>query len=240
MVHVHGLAMSIIIKPLMRLPSKKSFLLPLLWILLLFLAIKLIKMEDSPNPSAVLKWFQDKRFETKQAAGIKYLNMILPPTDAYKELLRENDSGTGQPSAQLTTYYEQIVTVMPDNSQAYNVLGFCYFRQGLYEQAYDQFQKSCLLDPHSFWGCQNWATMELGLHQYDAAEKLFTMVLNSDPRHTLENISSSKVYSDILASGPSYNPGTSLQQGYADAAKILYLLQKNLFPDPSDLHIRIF
>lgn len=200
-------------------------------------------MEISPNPPAFLRWFQDKHLETKQAAGIKYLNMIMPPADAYKELIQENVSGTGgPPSGELINYYEQIVAVMPENAPGYCVLGFCYYRQGLYEKAYEQFEKSCLLDPQSFWACQDWAAMDLQAHQYGAAEKLFSIALNSDPRHALNTLSSSKVYFDILASDPSYNPGASLQQGYANAAKVLYLL-KNRLPaqiEKIDVRIKIF
>ncbi len=165
-----------------------------------------------------------------QAKGIKTLDMTTPPADAYRALIRANGKAQGwQPSEDLIKYYELLVSVMPENPQGHSVLGFCYYRQGLKDKAYEQFQKSCMLDPHSFWGCQDWAVMALQAGQYSDAEKLFSLGLNADPRYTLRELYSSKVYFDILSSDHSYNPVVSLQEGYTRAAKALYSL-KNKIP----------
>ena len=201
------------------------------------LAVCVIKMDASPDAAG--PWLQKKRLQAKQDAGIKLLNMIMPDRDMYALLMRANASGTGELPEDLIKYYKQLVTVMPAMPQGYAVLGFCDYHAGLKEKAYDLFQKALLLDPHSFWTCQNLAIMTLEAGQYAGAGQLFSIALSQDPRECLKALMSSKVYRDILTADPSYDPITALEESYAKAARALALLKRNGRFQPKDLRLQV-
>jgi len=222
----------------MTLPRKKYVLLPLLWIVLFGLAIYCIKMENTAN---IPRWIANHRLETKQDTAVKHLNMLMPSPEMYKDLMKFNmsPSTTEIPSEDIIEYYQQLTVAMPWMAEGYALLGFCHHRQGLKEKAYEEFQKACMIDPQFFWPCQNLAVMTLEAGQYAAAEQVFALALNADPQHTLQSIMSSKVYRDILAADPSYNPAAGLQEIFATDTKILYLLKNKIAVKPGDINAQI-
>jgi tetratricopeptide (TPR) repeat protein len=221
----------------MALPSKKLFLFPALWLVLFGMAIGVLKMDGTTK---IPQWAADKRLEAQTDAGIKLLNMLLPPESYYKALLQANASSDAEAlPGDLVKYYEQLNRVMPWMAEGYAVLGFCNYRRGQKENAYEQFQKACILDPHFFWACQNSAVMSLEAGRYDAAEQFFSLALNQDPRYTLNVLVSSKVYRDLLTLDPSYNPAAALEERYAQNAKMLYLLNNKIAVRPGDVNLQI-
>jgi tetratricopeptide (TPR) repeat protein len=222
----------------MTLPSKKLILLPFLWITALTLTISILVAET--NGGRLPSWINHKREETKQDAGIKLLNMLMPPENFSRILLGSNASSLAEiPPEDLVKYYEQLTKVMPWMPEGYAVAGLCHYRRGLKQEAFEEFQKACALDPHFFWACQNLAVMSLEVGQMSLAEQIFEMSLSQDPRYTLNVLASSKVYHDLLILDPSYNAAAALQDAYVRDAKMLERMKNKTPVKAADVDLQI-
>ena len=211
--------------------------------MLFVVSVVVLKGTDPSSAPASLNWLQKKRLETEQDRAIKLLNMSMPPTAMYKNLMQFNTQGTGRIiNDELIVYFEQMIEVMPTAAPAYSVLGFCYYYQGSKEKAYEFFQKAFLLDPKYFWSVHNFAMVALEIHRYDKAEMLLQMALDQDQRYAVEVLASSKIYHDILSADPSYNPFLALKENYLKDSKALALLRHKTASRLEDLqlHVKIF
>lgn len=194
--------------------SKKYTLLVGVWVMLLCLAVFTLKVQLPPQITNSTSWLVKKIFEKKRDFAMLKLNMTMPPPELYQQLLHANLNNTPFASAQLIDYHEQLINAMPWLSEAYTVLGFCYYKQGDRAKAFDMFQKSYVINPEFFYNNMALIALLIEAKQFDQANQIINRTLTQNPRISLELMAASKVYQDIFRANPDYNPVSALQQNY--------------------------
>jgi len=196
-------------------------------------AVSVIKFDLGLDGNSCFGWLKRKRQEARQGADVKYLNMLMPSVDSYISL---QEGGVPE---EMVRYFEQMTVVMPEMSEGYFVLGFCYYRQGLKEKAFIQFQRAFLLDQGFFWSSYNLAVIALQVRQYALAERMLSAALETDPLYTVKKMLSSKVFRDILSSGEAHDLVADIQGGYIKAAKVRDLLRSGAMVSLEALGLKV-
>ena len=91
---------------------------------------------------------------------LRILNHYLP--EQYTDLIAW---GEGPPNPdqlhKYTQYFRTIVRLMPNRSDGYEWLGWCYYHDGKVNQARKAFQKASELNPNFFWNYYNLGVISL-------------------------------------------------------------------------------
>ena len=225
----------------MQNPSTKYPLILLSWLILFCAGITIIKTFTWKQISAQSSWIERKLLQKDNDTAIKRLNMSMPSGAMYQELMRANMSENSDlQTTGLIDYYLQLTQAMPWMSDAYTLLGFCYYKQGDKEKAFNMFQKAFYINPDLFYNGFNLSLMFLEAKRIDEATKIMALVLQQAPRRTLQIMASSKVYQDIIGANKDHDPIATLQINYAGLVRLLEQLKNNphALPNASGLHIR--
>src|SRR3989338_9562781 len=89
--------------------------------------------------------------KVKARAMVVTLNHLIPSFDGIVELMENRGRANGERLKEYINYYQQIVEYIPQNADAYGMLGFCYYYLGKHEEALASYKKAAQFNPHSFW-----------------------------------------------------------------------------------------
>src|SRR6185436_367433 len=95
-------------------------------------------------------------------------------------------------------YYEKITRYLPHQREAYVFLGFCYQYLGKIPEAAQAFQQAIQLDPNFFWSYYNLGVILFNKGDYKGASQLFKRALEVDIKQTLQTMSQSYIYLEIM------------------------------------------
>ncbi len=226
----------------MQNPRTKYPLIFIGWIILFCAGIMIVKISNSTRSSASPGWLERKLIEKTNDTAIKRLNMSMPSPDMYRSLLRtEADTNTALQLEGLIAYYQQIIQAMPQMADGYSLLGFCYYRQGDKEKAFDMFQKAFYINPAYLYNGVNLSLMFLEANRFEEAIKIVSVTLEQDPRKSMQTIAASKVYQDILGANTSYDPVAALHENYTALGRFIEKFKnaREMSPRAFNLHVRI-
>lgn len=195
---------------------------------LIFIIVLLIKADFLKARSLLTKnvlWhsLQVEQQKVKNKAMLITINHYRPDLSLWKGFFVQNTLPEKSFLNESVKYYETISDYFPQMAQAEHMLGLCYYFLGETQKALIAQQKAVALEPQYFW-----AWYDLGLMYYRQGEfvksaESFRRALNVSPTATVKIIESSRIFSEILRSVALADvvSAQSLEQGYADAARLL-------------------
>jgi len=131
-----------------------------------------------------------------------------------------------------SNYYEKVVQFNPDMTEAYGVLGFCYYQLGDYERTIVAYKKAISLNKYFFWFPYNLGIIYLKTGQYNQARESFKAAMATRPEHALLFIQSSKwIYPPIigaLVKNFRVSITEQLKMAYYDCKRLLILTEKSI------------
>ncbi len=202
----------------------KFIVLFLCWVLLASLAVMIVRL-DGQGRLGRQGWqgyFYTKRQEAKTRYKIQSLNFYMPHT--YDDLYRNMVQG-GAVDDSYPAYFKLVAQYQPQLAEGHALLGYCLYRSGHMEEAIASYEKAIALNPHYFWSWYDLGLIYYQLGDFDKAAVFLQQALKAPPEATLQALTASKLYSDILTSTAfsAFNAVDHLRQGYARAQVILFL-----------------
>ncbi len=156
------------------------------------------------------------------------LNNYMPA--AYEPLVEFIEShgqkNNGQIRSQYVEYYEKVVEFVPDQADAYALLGFCYYYLGETQKAVSAYQRAMFLNPRFFWSAYSLGVIYFKSKEYVSALAAFKSALAASPETTLATLRYSQVYRPLIRIVEPQLP-MRLQNGYQNIYIFLRLIQEN-------------
>ncbi|GEM_PF-3396261 len=182
-------------------------------------------------------FIQTERQNVLAKSKMMALNLYMPAdfTLMYDFLRPETNDHLGYLSFYVR-YFQQAAQTLPPAyaADAYAMLGFCYFHQDKFKESYESYTRSLEQNPAFLWTYYNLAVIEFRSRNYDKAVFLLDRMFKVNPEISIQVLSSSKIYTDILRGnqGAIDLPG-ELKATYADAMRMLVisLYQLKKFPE---------
>jgi tetratricopeptide (TPR) repeat protein len=193
------------------------------WLACLLLAAGIIasyRYEPRLPPSLLVQ-----RREDRERAKLNSLNIHMPPDS--QRLLEAMAGASNVELREYVQYFKLVTEYMPQQADAYAMLGFCYAYQGQWAESEEALKKSLSLNPYSFWPYYNLGLLYGRTGHPKEAQIILAKALALPLEKTLGTITSSKIYRDIIvSSGKNFDDVVqSLQQGYQSAALLLKIIQ---------------
>jgi len=171
---------------------------------------------NQENP--FLKQIIRERKIAKTNAKFKTLNYFMPSFVQLAEFAKtaNSNSNTFNPNVYLN-YYNRIVEFFPSISDAYDMLGFCYYHLGELDKAVANYETAASINSNYFWTYYNLGIIYLKMGNSSKALINFNKGLQANPEVTLKTIAGSKVYQQIISGlkETKYSFSDSLKSGYA-------------------------
>ena len=123
---------------------------------------------------------------------IRTLNFIRP---SFEPLIEAAEYRTKMEKKQLkeyVQYYKKIIEYIPGRSDAYGLLGFCYYNAGFYAKAIEYYQQAIELHPPVFWFHYNLGVAYFRSGQFDAAIEAFESAKTKRADLTLRYVRASR------------------------------------------------
>ncbi len=194
-----------------------------IFIIVVFIKADFLKAKSLLTKNVLWQSLQVEQQKVKNKAMLITINHYRPDLSQWKNFFAQNalpDKSFLNDSVQ---YYQTIVSYFPQMAQAQHMLGVCYYFLGETQTAIVNQQKAIALEPRFFW-----AWYDLGLIYYRQGEfaksaEIFRRALSVSPAETVKIIESSRIFNEILQSVGLADVinAQSLEQGYADAARLL-------------------
>lgn len=130
-------------------------------------------------------------------AKLKTLNYFRPESFEYLLTVDPKDENKSW-FIEYVVYYQKIARHVPVYSEAYEILGYCFYHLGKYQDAISAYRKSAHLHPGFFWPQYNLGVIYFKMGQYQAAAEAFKNALAANPAVTVQFLSTSRIYKSIL------------------------------------------
>ena len=156
------------------------------------------------------------------------LNRFRPASFRYLIDVSENRKLYNKKKMEEYTFYFQKVTeYLPTQADAFGLLGFCYYQQGLKDKALRVYKKAIELHPYLFWFYYNAGLIQFQEGHYQEASDLLRKGLDLNQEVSLKYIMmSARVYLPVLITTTEDVPNYILLQlanGYRKAHLLLAL-----------------
>ena len=176
------------------------------------------KIQNIPLVKQLLR----QRWDAKRQADIITLNHQLPEFAPWAKFIL-SDKKDRDIVPYFMSYYKQVNRVFPQLADGYAMLGFCAFYVNKPAEALEYYQKAAQLNPRYFYFYYNMGLIYLQQARYEEAQQMFEQALRCDPKKTIENIYSSRVYVQIIGEVAlaDKNKIARLEEDYKAAAKYL-------------------
>ena len=173
--------------------------------------------------SALFINYQKIKFDTQ----LRFLNQMMPSTFTYLVEVTEKQGTIGQKELIIyRNFYEEMIKNFPDTTEAYPLLGFCYYYEGKEKKAIDSFQRSMHFEPEFFWNYYNLGVIYYNKGQYKEVIDYLKKGTALNPQKSLELIRNSKVIYRSIRTDDLIDDGQlllRLKMGYQDAYRLLVL-----------------
>jgi tetratricopeptide (TPR) repeat protein len=185
---------------------------------------------------AIVHAFENNYFKYKISA----IERIVP--ESFNILfVWEAQGSVGRPDQVIPyiNFYEQIVKYFPEQTDAWNMLGLCYYWAGQDVRAIQSLQKAISIDPHFFWSNYNVGMLSYQNGQLAEAIPYFENAIKTNPDQNLRFVQDSRVvYRSLLNEIPEL--GNELRgrmiRGYQQAYEMLILISYRLQDFPAMLN----
>jgi len=132
-------------------------------------------------------------------------------------------------------YYENLLQVFPELTDAYGVLGYCYHLLGNDLKAEKFLKKAMDGRTDYFWYSYDMAVLYIHEHHYHESQQLLQKALQLDPQTSLRGLTSSTVLYSLLPQGVSLQDiATHIGQGYKQGLILLKILNPDIAPDKAE------
>jgi len=124
-------------------------------------------------------------------------------------------------------FYVRIAAFFPDRADAYNMLGYCFYKNGQLNDAVKSYQKAISIESDFFWPYYNLGLLYLKNGYYAQAREQFAKAVETDSKRALEIIKGSTIiYRGILISNTVYMRNTThrLNVAYENTRTFLKVL----------------
>lgn len=135
-------------------------------------------------------------------------------------------------------YYEMISSYVPQIAEPQYFLGLCHFWLGDTAKGIATQEKAVMLEPRFFWSWYNLGVMYYQRGDFAKSGQAFRRALSASPQATVNIMANSRIYGEVLRSAGSLQKiaGPHLQQGYADAARMLEASLRRLRGQPAGIN----
>lgn len=202
----------------------------ILWFILSTIAILIIRDGEKAYRDQTTPSFLSRQYLlAKRASQFKELNLNIPSPEGYNDLFEtigHPPSGSNNLADDLA-YYRKIVQLMPSMADAYSMLAFCYHYQGDDQQAAVNYLKAIQLNPGYFWNYYDLSIILWQAGSAGEAQKIMARALTLNPRSTLEEVASSKIYVDMMPFRQNQDPVENLENGYEIGSLLLRSSDQN-------------
>lgn len=156
---------------------------------------------------------------------IERLNVLIPGSFAHLiDIVRNKAPVNPRQLQEDIRFYEKLVEYFPDHSDAWGMLGFCYYHLGNTASALNSYEKAISYSPENFWFHYNAGVILFEKGQYFEATRFLQKAIAVNAKKTVDFLSIRRpIYELILKEDPEFAKEMiiRLARGYRDSYRML-------------------
>ncbi len=183
-----------------------------------------------------------ERNATQTKAQLIELQMKQPVFDHLIKFIFEADRSKPEYLNDYLAYYRRIIEFFPETSDAYGVLGYCYFYLGDFEKSREAFFQARNLNKKYFWYSYDLGMVNFKLNNVDEAQfylkEAYVLGMNGVDE-SLQFIPQAQVFQQIFRQVSGLT-NDYLKNNLAAGYRTIDQLQQNHWEKPADIQLRLF